>query len=156
VTRVVLITGGVRSGKSSLAERLAADYPQVAYIATCQALDGEMSSRIEAHQLHRPKHWSTIEEPLGLASSLKCVDTEVCVLIDCLGLWVTNCLLADEDTNLANPQRFIDLPPYKLGRVFRDCLGRVNSICAQEADDVYLCTAGLPLCLKRNGEILHG
>jgi len=187
LNNIVLITGGVRSGKSAQAEKYAAKYPEVVYIATCQALDEEMTERISAHQGRRPLHWQTIEDPLHLTNRLGSVSQDACLLIDCLGLWVSNHLLRDETTALANPQVFIStmeanaselvamlrrrtgpsiivtnevglglVPPYKLGRVFRDALGRVNSLLAQQADEVYLCTAGIPLCLKREGVILHG
>ena len=187
MNKIVLITGGVRSGKSAYAENYAANYPQVAYIATGEALDEEMTERISAHQSRRPLHWQTMEEPLQLASRLDSLLPDACLVIDCLGLWVSNHLLRDETMALANPQAFIStmedkaselvamlrqrtgpaiivtnevglglVPPYKLGRVFRDALGRVNSLLAQQADEVYLCTAGIPLCLKREGVILHG
>ena len=68
---LTLILGGVRSGKSRMAERLAADISdQIVYVATAEAKDVEMQERIALHQTHRPEHWKTIEEPIHLALSL--------------------------------------------------------------------------------------
>lgn len=187
MNKIVLITGGVRSGKSKFAEQYAGTFDKVAYIATCEAQDEEMNERISMHQLRRPSEWQTIEEPLRLASQIAKLNPTVGLLIDCLGLWVSNHLLSDEPAAMENPESFIAameaksaelltllrqrhgsvvivtnevglglVPPYKLGRVFRDCLGRVNSLVAQQANEVYLCTAGIPLCLKRDGVILNG
>ncbi|MDE2389898.1 MAG: bifunctional adenosylcobinamide kinase/adenosylcobinamide-phosphate guanylyltransferase, partial [Betaproteobacteria bacterium] len=90
-----LILGGVRSGKSRLAERLAAESGlPVTYIATATGDDAEMRARIAAHRVRRPGHWQVIEEPLQLASVLaQHAREERCLLIDCLTLWLTNWLL---------------------------------------------------------------
>lgn len=187
MSTITLITGGARSGKSSFAEQLAGQRGQVVYIAPCQALDEEMAERIALHQKRRPSYWRTIEETLELAAAVRSAPLDYCLLVDCLGLWVSNMLLQDEEAALQAPQSFASLlqdhttellvalrqrtgpailvtnevgmglvPPYKLGRVFRDCLGRVNALVALQADEVYLCAAGIPLCLKRNGVVLHG
>ena len=67
-----LILGGARSGKSRLAERLATQSGlAVTYIATSQALDGEMSARIQHHRQRRPSDWGLVEEPLELARALR-------------------------------------------------------------------------------------
>ncbi|MBQ0741965.1 MAG: bifunctional adenosylcobinamide kinase/adenosylcobinamide-phosphate guanylyltransferase, partial [Pseudomonas sp.] len=97
-----LILGGARSGKSRLAEQLAKDsgWP-VTYIATSQALDGEMSERIRQHQQRRPADWALIEEPLALADVLRReAATERCLLVDCLTLWLTNLLLCEDQSRL--------------------------------------------------------
>ena len=91
---LTLITGGARSGKSTLAEQLAVRGARVLYVATAEGRDEEMRSRIAAHRAARPGHWHTLEEPLDLAGALRSVhhryDT---VLVDCLTLWVSNLLL---------------------------------------------------------------
>ncbi len=91
-----LILGGARSGKSRLAERLAAESGlAVSYIATAQAGDGEMGWRIAEHRARRPAHWRTLEEPLALAATLRSeAEAGRCLLVDCLTLWLTNLLLA--------------------------------------------------------------
>ncbi len=91
-----LITGGVRSGKSRLASRLALGLAEesgarVTVIATAEAGDAEMTARIAAHRAERPANWTTVEEPLDLVSALESVERrEDCVVIDCLTLWVAN------------------------------------------------------------------
>ena len=104
--RLTLITGGARSGKSTLAERLAARGDRVLYVATAEGRDEEMRSRIAAHRAARPRHWDTLEEPLDLAGALRPIhhryDT---VLVDCLTLWVSN-LLLDLQVRAAAEDRF--------------------------------------------------
>ncbi len=97
-----LILGGARSGKSRLAERLAAESGlAVSYIATAQAGDGEMGRRIAEHRARRPAHWRTLEEPLALAATLRSeAEPGRCLLVDCLTLWLTNLLLCDDPQRL--------------------------------------------------------
>jgi adenosylcobinamide kinase/adenosylcobinamide-phosphate guanylyltransferase len=92
-----LILGGARSGKSRLAENAAKQAESqglsVCYLATAQAHDEEMQQRITQHQADRPKHWPLVESPLYLADSLEqAIKTNDCVLVDCLTLWLSNCL----------------------------------------------------------------
>ncbi|KAA5705803.1 bifunctional adenosylcobinamide kinase/adenosylcobinamide-phosphate guanylyltransferase, partial [Klebsiella pneumoniae] len=96
-----LILGGARSGKSRLAEQTAISMQlAVTYVATAQALDPEMQSRIAHHQNQRPAHWSLVEEPLFLAKTLQKIDRpNQIILVDCLTLWLTNLLLL-EDQNI--------------------------------------------------------
>lgn len=99
-----LILGGARSGKSTLAEQLAkASHKEVIYIATANSAhnDQEMDQRIHHHRQRRPSSWQTIESPLLLAQHLQQqANTNRCLLVDCLTLWLTNCLLTqDLDTN---------------------------------------------------------
>ena len=173
--RLTLVLGGVRAGKSTYAQRLAAKGERVLFVATAEPGDAEMQARIEAHRESRPPDWDTLEEPVDLVAAMEPVlhryDT---VLLDCLTLWVSNLLLREQDTDssrkgiLPQVQRLLDLyrngnaswivvsnevglgvvPPTKLGRVFADELGRVNQFMAAEADDVYFMAAGLPLELK--------
>lgn len=98
-----MILGGVRSGKSQLAERLAveSDLP-VTYIATATVQDEEMQARTAAHRSRRPDDWRVIEEPLQLADVLhKHAAPGHCVLVDGLTLWLTNLLLAEDGDALA-------------------------------------------------------
>lgn len=100
MNQVRLIIGGARSGKSSLAEQYAAKSKlPVIYLATGQARDIEMQYRISQHQAQRPKHWQLIEAPLLLAQAIESAvqanneSTDgVCILVDCLTLWLSNCL----------------------------------------------------------------
>ena len=89
-----LILGGARSGKSALAERLAADSGRrVIYVATAEAGDGEMATRIAHHRARRPAAWGLVEEPLALAATLRRLAApDTCLLVDCLTLWLSNLL----------------------------------------------------------------
>lgn len=90
--RTVLILGGARSGKSTMAERMAREIGgRVTYLATAQPLDEEMRRRIESHQAARPQGWRTVEEPLELGEAVKraAPDSDV-LLVDCLTLWLSN------------------------------------------------------------------
>ena len=93
--RIVLVTGGARSGKSVFAETLAARHGErVAYVATATAGDAEMADRIARHRVRRPAAWSTLETPLDILASLAAVDSGIeVVLVDCLAVWAANRLL---------------------------------------------------------------
>jgi adenosylcobinamide kinase / adenosylcobinamide-phosphate guanylyltransferase len=171
-SKLILVLGGARAGKSTFALRLAKDLAgedPVTFIATAQALDDEMAQRIARHREERPTQWLTIEEPYHLDRALiDALDSRV-VLIDCLSLFVSNWLLRGEDATLqavsvsflarvrSSSQTVICVsnevglglvPDNPLGRTFRDLLGRVNQQFAEAADEVYLLVAGLPLRLK--------
>ncbi len=96
-----LVLGGARSGKSRFAEQTAQQYAQakqqqLIYLATAQALDLEMQQRISIHQQQRHKSWQTLEEPYALCNRLlqfNQLAKPPVVLVDCLTLWITNCLL---------------------------------------------------------------
>ncbi|MDH5552266.1 MAG: bifunctional adenosylcobinamide kinase/adenosylcobinamide-phosphate guanylyltransferase [Nitrosomonas sp.] len=169
-----LILGGMRSGKSRLAEKLAIESQlPVTYIATATAQDEEMRQRIATHREQRPDHWQVIEEPLQLATALSRVPTGQCILLDCLTLWLTNLLLAD-DSSLFTQERgaFLNVLPTfenrliivsnetnmgitpmgELSRRYCDEAGRLHQELAQQCDQVILTVAGLPHVLK--GEML--
>ncbi len=94
--KLILITGGVRSGKSSFAESLAEKMSKrVAYIATAQGLDNEMKERIAEHRKRRPKYWKTFEETEQVAVIIERINSSTdVVIIDCLTLLVSN-LISD-------------------------------------------------------------
>lgn len=93
---LVLVTGGARSGKSRFAQDMAQTLGgRVVFIATAEARDGEMAQRIEAHRASRPPSWETVESPLGLAAAIRsCRGRAEVVLVDCLGVFVSNLLCA--------------------------------------------------------------
>ena len=166
-----LILGGARSGKSALAERMAAvGGADVVYVATAQALDAEMAARIAHHRARRPAHWSNVEEPLALADALRaCARPDRCVLVDCLTLWLSN-LLAHEDADRFARERaaLLDVlpdlpgsvvlvsnevglgvvPMGELSRRFVDEAGRLHQALAAVCERVVFVAAGLPLALK--------
>ena len=168
-----LVLGGARSGKSAHAEQRAiATGLDVIYIATAHAGDDEMAQRIAQHQSQRPTDWKTIESPLELASSLSAeASTDRCLLVDCLTLWLTNCLLhSDHDCWSQQRQQFFDIlsdlpgtiimvsnevghgivPMGEINRRFVDETGYLHQSVAQLAEQVVLVTAGLPQYLKGN------
>jgi adenosylcobinamide kinase/adenosylcobinamide-phosphate guanylyltransferase len=120
-----LIFGGARSGKSGLAEKRAQESGlQVIYVATAQALDGEMERRIAHHRARRPASWGLVESPLDLAATLrKHAAPDVCLLVDCLTLWLTNLLFAGEAARQAEAGEAVDCPLFA-GEVLSlvDCL----------------------------------
>lgn len=95
---VTLILGGARSGKSLFAEKQAGcDGRDVVYIATAEAKDVEMQERVRHHKERRPALWRTVEEPVHLAQTLEAeADQNRCLVVECLTLWLTNLILADE------------------------------------------------------------
>jgi len=166
-----LILGGVRSGKSRYAEQcaLASKLP-VIYVATATAGDAEMRARIRAHQERRPATWTLVETPRTLAATLRAhAAPERCVLVDCLTLWLTNLLCAEDETGfLAERDALLEvlptLPGYiilvsnetsmgviplgELARRFGDEAGCLHQQLALLCDRVMLTVAGLPLFLK--------
>jgi adenosylcobinamide kinase / adenosylcobinamide-phosphate guanylyltransferase len=165
---LVLLLGGARSGKSSLAVRLAeADGGPVVFVATAEPRDAEMVQRIDLHREERPSGWQTVEEPLALADALAAAPDEACVIVDCLSLWVANVLergAADVEQRAAaaaavaaarhattiavsNEVGLGVVPATPLGRAYRDVLGRVNAIWAAAADECHLVVAGKVLKL---------
>lgn len=168
MTKSILITGGARSGKSALAERMTlALAPKAVYIATAQAFDAEMADRIALHRSRRGAEWRTVAEPLDLVGALRDTDGDAPRLVDCLTLWLSNLMLADRDwaaqvaaltdliPTLTAPVVFVTnevgsgiVPDNALARAFRDAAGLTNQRLGDACDDVWLCVAGQPLKVK--------
>jgi adenosyl cobinamide kinase/adenosyl cobinamide phosphate guanylyltransferase len=158
--RITLILGGARSGKSELAERLAASLPPpVAYVATAVAdasrPDPDWAARLAAHRRRRPATWRTVEAGTGLVEALAQIEDSV--LVDALGTWVaaTPGFAADAaglcevlqarraPAVLVSDEVGLGVHPYsEAGRQFRDALGSVNRAVADIADRVLLVVAG--------------
>lgn len=165
-----LILGGARSGKSALAERLAAESDEVVYLATGQAGDEEMRERIAHHRARRPAHWGCIEEPIALAAALRRhAAPDRCLLVDCLTLWLSNLLGAEDESVFerereallsslaALPGRVLlvsnevglgIVPMGALSRRYVDEAGRLHQALGALCDRVVFVAAGLPLVLK--------
>lgn len=99
-TRMHLVLGGARSGKSRFAENLAQQLCaennwNKTYLATATVLDDEMQQRIQRHRDDRDHTWRLVEEPVALAKSLTQFNQQDCIVIDCLSLWLSNCLHAN-------------------------------------------------------------
>jgi adenosylcobinamide kinase/adenosylcobinamide-phosphate guanylyltransferase len=169
--QVILIGGGARSGKSSLALRLAKRLGRRRlFVATAEARDEEMRRRIQRHREERGDEFDTAEEPLDLASVIRRSASHDVVLIDCLTLWLANHLLASDRSEavlthvdrllaaLAERQAHIILvtnevglgivPETELGRQFRDLAGIAHQRISQQADEVYFAMLGTMLRLK--------
>jgi len=166
----MLVLGGTRSGKSQLAEQFARDSGlEVIYIATATARDDEMSQRIRQHQASRPTHWHLCEEPIQLSNVLvKQASEQRCLLVDCLTLWLTNCLLDDSFSFEKEKQALFEVledlpgciifvsnetnmgvtPMGALSREFCDQAGLLHQALAKQCDQVILTVAGLPHYLK--------
>ncbi len=110
-----LILGGARSGKSLLAEQRARDSGlKVVYLATAQALDGEMTRRVAHHRARRPADWGCTEETLHLAARLReLAAADTCVLVDCLTLWLSNLLFAGQAAAQAEAGEAIACPLFR-------------------------------------------
>ena len=177
--RLILLLGGARGGKSAYALKLVRDRErtfgdEVCFIATAEGLDEDMNARIARHRTERPTHWRSIEEPYQIDEALQKANDAGIVIVDCLTLFVSNCLMRHENAHECEQfvrrttRKFLELaqaraqmvicvsnevglgivPDTLMGRVFRDLLGRVNQDFAAAADEVYLLVAGLPLQLK--------
>lgn len=104
--KIVLVTGGARSGKSRFAETYAARHGEcVAYIATAEVYDEEMAFRVKLHQKRRPAEWQTYEAPFDAHEAMqKAGEAHDMILFDCLTLYVSNLLcsldnIEDSDRN---------------------------------------------------------
>ncbi|MEX0429104.1 bifunctional adenosylcobinamide kinase/adenosylcobinamide-phosphate guanylyltransferase [Nocardioides sp. DS6] len=169
----VLVTGGVRSGKSRHAEELLAGRDDVVYVAAGPVVDdADWAARIAAHRARRPATWATLET-CDLAAALARPEA---VLVDCLGTWLTGVL--DERSLWESPveqvtgvvQELVDaaaarlrgrddavlvtnevglgvVPAHRSGRLFRDLLGSVNQAFGAACDEVHLVVAGRVLVL---------
>jgi histidinol-phosphate/aromatic aminotransferase/cobyric acid decarboxylase-like protein/adenosyl cobinamide kinase/adenosyl cobinamide phosphate guanylyltransferase len=100
MAELVLVLGGVRSGKSAVAEGLVATAPGVVYVATGAATDAEMAARIAAHRARRPETWQTVETA-DPAAAVRAAPPGSAVLVDALGTWLAARLDDDPDELLA-------------------------------------------------------
>ena len=164
---LVLILGGARSGKSSLALRLAEERgAPVTFVATGEPGDEEMEARIDRHRRERPAEWTTIEEPRDLVHAIEQAPRAETLIVDCVSFWVANVLDDVDDLEdrtaaaaraaaarsglsvvVSNEVGLGVVPATPLGRRYRDALGRVNAIWAHAADQALLVVAGRALRL---------
>jgi adenosylcobinamide kinase/adenosylcobinamide-phosphate guanylyltransferase len=168
---ITLITGGARSGKSTHALKLAVPHKRKFFIATGQALDDEMTARIEFHRETRPAEFQTVEEAVNVVVALERLnDRADIVVLDCLTLWVSNLMQlydGDEPILTATDQLAKTLkasafasivvtdevgwgivPEHPMARRYRDLLGWTNQKIASVAGDVLLMVSGYPVKVK--------
>ncbi len=176
--RIVLITGGSRSGKSAHAQQLAEGEPgSHTFVATCPPIDEEMRERIRRHREDREgRGWSTVEETLDLVGAIRRIPDGGVLLVDCLTLWINNLMyrseqdgrevgedemveLAQELVGVATEREGMTLfvtnelgigivPEHAMVRRYRDLVGRCNQAIASGAGQVVLMVAGIPMELK--------
>ncbi len=170
-SKITLVLGGQRSGKSRFAEGLAlATGLRPVYVATGVASDAEMQARIEAHEARRGNAWRTIEAPLDLPPVIAvAAGPDGVVLVDCLSIWVANLLVEERPVETAYPPLLEALegakgpvvlvsteanlgivPMNALARRFVDATGLLHQEVAAVADRVATVTAGLPHWLKKD------
>jgi adenosylcobinamide kinase/adenosylcobinamide-phosphate guanylyltransferase len=170
---ITLVTGGARSGKSMQALKLALPYQRKFFVATGEALDGEMTARIEFHRTTRPVDFQTVEEPLNVVAALdKLRNSADLVVLDCLTLWVSNLMMrqamgdelilaeADQLAAALKKASFASIvvtdevgsgivpTDHAESRRFRDLLGWTNQKVATVADQVLMMVAGYALKVK--------
>lgn len=171
--KIILITGGQRSGKSSHAEELALSLsPTPFYLATSIPMDDEFKERVKMHQERRGPQWTNIEEPIILSQHNNLLTNKV-VLIDCVTLWLTNIFFSEqgkEDTikslDFAKKEfeRFTEndatyifvtneigsggVSVNQLQRRFTDLQGWMNQHIAKVADEVILMVSGIAMKVK--------
>ena len=166
--KIILITGGQRSGKSGEAERLALSLaPDPVYLATAHVWDEEFRERVRRHQARRGPQWTNIEEEKYLSHHN--VSGRV-VVIDCVTLWLTNFFFetaevdhtletvkAEFDRFTAQEATFIfvtneigsgGVSENAIQRKFTDLEGWMNQYIAQQADEVILMVSGIPVKIK--------
>lgn len=163
-----LVIGGAASGKSAFAERLLTSTGRnLVYLATAQAYDEEMRAKLQRHKEQRGTDWRTIEEPLDVGRTLATISGDTAVLLDCLTMWLSNQILAENPLDEAEAELMAGfalcpapivvvtnevglsvVPDNALARRFREAQGRLNQKIATKADLVVNVVAGLPQVLK--------
>ena len=165
---LTLVTGGAASGKSVFAEELVRGTGRnLVYLATAQAFDAEMREKLALHKDRRGPEWRTIEEPLDLGRRLAAIGGDNAVLVDCVTMWLSNHLLAENDPDeieaelmaglalcaapvvlVTNEVGHCVVPENALARRFRNAQGRLNQRLAAKAGLVVHVICGLPQVLK--------
>ena len=165
---LTLVLGGVRSGKSAVAESIAERAAEPVYVATAEILDDEMRARVARHRERRSSRWSTHEVPLDLAQAVREFSKPArAVLIDSLGVWLGNMLHANCELDCATRDLLESLAAARgpiiivsdevglggvaanaLAREFADHLGALNQRLAAQAQSVYWVVAGIATLIK--------
>ena len=163
----ILVLGGAALVKALSLKACSGLWQRRPYLATAEALDIEMTTRIERHQSRRGNKWTTLEEPVDISAAI--TRTRDPLLVDCLTIWLSNLIhlektemetadlcqgLQDHDQPVVLVSNEVGggiVPENKLARRFRDEAGLLNQRVASVADSVYLVTAGLPQNKQPNG-----
>lgn len=176
--KLILITGGSRSGKSAFAQQISESHngPRL-FFATCPVTDDEMAERIQRHVIDRQHSgWDTVEEQVDIVGRLKTANDYGVVLVDCLALWINNLMYEAQINNsqmsedvivektskltaaakdhpgvlifVTNEVGLGIVPDNQITRLYRDLVGRCNQIMASASDNVYLVSCGIPIHIK--------
>ncbi len=167
---MIFLLGGARSGKSRLAVDLAhRSGAPVTFLATGQASDDEMETRIRRHRAGRPDDWALVEEPVNLVEAIAGCDPAGTLILDCVTLWISNLLADHTDEEImsvvgsaagsaaerlgttivvSNEVGTGLVPMDPLGRRFRDLQGFANQVFARASTQAYLVVAGRALELE--------
>jgi len=171
MSKLIFITGPVRSGKSNFAVNLAKkSKKKIIFIATCKPVDTEMKERIKKHQQQRPKEWITIEEEIDLGSVLRKISKDKLIIIDCITLWVSNLFFHNFNEKeilkivndlisiikrkglsviiVSNEVGWGIIPNNKIARNFRDIMGIIHQKISESSNEIYLLVSGIPIKLK--------
>jgi len=171
MSKLIFITGPVRSGKSNFAVNLAKkSKKKIIFIATCKPVDTEMKERIKKHQQQRPKEWITIEEEIDLGSVLRKISKDKLIIIDCITLWVSNLFFHNFNEKeilkivndlisiikrkglsviiVSNEVGWGIVPNNKIARNFRDIMGIIHQKISESSNEIYLLVSGIPIKLK--------
>lgn len=167
--KIILITGGQRSGKSAFSESLALRHSaNPVYLATAHVIDDEFRERVRIHQQRRGPEWDTVEEEIHLGRHDMTGRT---VLVDCVTMWITNVFFSNGEDAAATLDTLKDefrrftardgvfifvsneigsgiIGPDPTTRRFADVQGWFNQFIASEADEVYLTVSGIPVKIK--------
>ena len=162
MSKVIMVTGGSRSGKSVIAEQKAKEYGKrsVLYLATAIPIDDDMKERIRMHQERRDPEWGTYEGYRDLGEVVKNTEKNT-ILLDCVTVMITNILFEEEERDFDKIsasevekleseviKELTNLVKAILGRIFSDISGKANQVLASLSDEVYVAISGLPLRLK--------
>ena len=163
----ILVTGGVKSGKSFFAEKKTLELSQEqkpVYVATAERNDEEMKQKIEKHRQQRQERFRTIEEPLDLLKALG--QEQQPALIECMTLWLNNWFYYQKDQDqipgilkqllvLERDLVFVlnevgqgIIPENPLARSYAEWSGRIGSILGSGCEEIWYCVAGYPMRVK--------
>ncbi|OGJ89257.1 MAG: bifunctional adenosylcobinamide kinase/adenosylcobinamide-phosphate guanylyltransferase [Candidatus Raymondbacteria bacterium RifOxyA12_full_50_37] len=174
MAKIILVTGACRSGKSAFAQTKAAAFGEKAvFVATAEAIDGEMAERIAKHKQNRNPNWEVLEAPVEIGLAVGSALTHVpIVIVDCITIWVANLMhyssVFNEEKAASVAEELVKtlsqvegsvifvtnevgwgiVPADPQTRLYRDCAGRINQIIANAADEVYMCVCGIAQKIK--------
>ncbi|MBM7581615.1 adenosylcobinamide kinase/adenosylcobinamide-phosphate guanylyltransferase [Caldicoprobacter guelmensis] len=162
---MILITGGIKSGKSSFALSLAKKFNKKAFVATGEPFDEEMRLRIARHKLERGSEFDTFEEPIKIYDVIQQIkDNYDVILVDCMTTWLGNIFHYNKDPEqemekllasvsgkeiiVTNEVGFGLIPVDKTARLYTEKLGQLNLKLAHRAQEVFLVVSGIPIKIK--------